>query len=299
MFGLSANLRGIIFMVLATGFFTCNDAFMKLATVGLPPFEVLFLRGVMASIISLPVVLLTGNGPKLGHVFNRWILLRNFFELLGVLCYIVALAQMAIADVIALGQLAPMILLIGVAIVFRDRIGWMRSVLIALGFIGAICVAQPGSNGISPFAILGLLTAVGTALRDLIGRKVSEEIPTLVVAYGTLLLVMVGAGTASALFEHMVMPGLQHLGYLACSGLLLSLGHFFIFRSYRTGATSAVAPFYYAFAIWGVVVGLIVFRSVPNALALFGIGLIIVSGVAVVLVDVWRREPVPAETPIA
>ena len=38
-----------------------------------------------------------------------------------------------------------------------------------------------------------------------------------------------------------------------------------------------MAPFYYAFAIWGVIVGLIVFQSIPNALALFGIGLIIAS----------------------
>ena len=64
----TANLRGILFMVLSTGFFSANDAFMKLATVGLPPFEVLFLRGVMASLLALPVVLLTGNGPALRHV---------------------------------------------------------------------------------------------------------------------------------------------------------------------------------------------------------------------------------------
>jgi drug/metabolite transporter (DMT)-like permease len=299
MFGLSANLRGIIFMVMATGFFTCNDAFMKMATVGLPPFEVLFLRGVAGSLWALPVVLLTGNGPALRHVVDRWILFRNTCELLSVLCYVVALANMAIADVIALGQLAPMVLLLGVALVFRDRIGWMRSVLIALGFVGALCVAQPGANGVSPFAILGLLSAIGTAFRDLIGRKVDAKIPSIVVAYGTLLQVMIGAGVASMLFEHWVMPDLQHAVFLACSGLLLSLGHFLIFLGYRTGATSAVAPFYYSFAVWGVVVGMIVFGSVPNLLAFAGIGLIVASGVAVVLVDVRRREPVPVETPIA
>lgn len=295
----SSNLRGIIFMVMATGFFTCNDAFMKMATVGLPPFEVLFLRGVAGSLWALPVVLLTGNGPALRHVLDRWVVLRNACELLAVLCYVVALANMAIADVIALGQLAPMVLLLGVALLFRDRIGWIRSVLIALGFIGALCVAQPGADGISPFAILGLLSAVGTAFRDLIGRKVDAAIPSIVVAYGTLLQVMVGAGIASMLFEHWIMPDLQHGLFLACSGLLLSLGHFFIFLSYRTAATSAVAPFYYSFAVWAVVVGLVVFGSVPNVLAFAGIGLIVVSGVAVVLVDVRRRAPVPAEVPIA
>ncbi len=294
----NSNLRGIIFMVMATGFFTCNDAFMKLATVGLPPFEVLFLRGVAGSLWALPVVLLTGNGPALRHVVDRWVVLRNLFELAGVLCYVVALAHMGIADVVALGQLAPMILLLGTAIVFRDRIGWARSVLIALGFAGAICVAQPGSNGISLFALLGLATAVGTALRDLTGRKVSPDIPSLVVAYGTLLLVMVGAGLATLVTEHWVPPDGQHLIFLACSGLLLSLGHFFIFQSYRSGRTSAVAPFYYSFAIWGVIVGMFVFDTIPNVLAFAGIGLIIASGVAVVLLDA-RRGEAAVEVPIA
>ena len=296
--GTHSNLRGIAFMVLSTGFFSANDAFMKLATVGLPPFEVVFLRGVMASLWALPVVLLTGNGPALPHIVNRWVLLRNCFELMAVLCFVVALANMPIADLAALGQISPMLLLIGVALLYRDPIGWVRALLIAIGFIGAICVAQPGANGISLFAVLGLGCAVGTAFRDIAGRRVSSAIPTLVVAYGTLLLVMVGAGIAMLSFEHWVVPDGQHLLFLACSGLLLSLGHYFIFLSYRTGATAAVAPFYYMFAIWAVCSGALVFGTFPNALALIGIVLIVLSGVAVVLVDIRKRVPVPVETPV-
>ena len=284
----TANLRGIAFMVLSTGFFSCNDALMKLATIGLPPFEVLFLRGVMASLWGLPVVLLTGNGRALRHIVDKWVVIRNSFELLAVLCFVVALANMQIADVTALGQIAPMLLLLGVALLYRDRIGPGRAALIAIGLVGALLVAQPGSNGVSPFAILGLLCAVGTALRDIAGRKVSSTIPTLVVAYGTLVLVMVGAGLATVLLEHWVMPDGQHLLLLAGSGLLLSLGHYFIFLSYRTGATAAVAPFYYMFAIWAVCTGFFVFGTLPNALALAGIGFIIISGVAAVLLDARR-----------
>ena len=285
-------------MLLSTGFFSGNDALMKLATVGLPPFEVLFLRGVMASLWALPVVLLTGNGPQLRHIADGWVVLRNSCELLAVLCFVVALANMPIADVTALGQIAPMLLLIGVAVLYRDKIGPTRAVLIAIGFIGAICVAQPGANGVSPYAILGALCAVGTAVRDIVGRKVSPAIPTLVVVYGTLVLVMLGAGLATLLLEHWVMPDAQHLLFLAGSGLLLSLGHYFIFLSYRTGATAAVAPFYYMFALWAVCTGFFVFGTLPNPLAVAGIALIVLSGVAVVLVDA-RRRPVPEEVPVA
>ncbi|MEO8757883.1 MAG: DMT family transporter [Devosia sp.] len=295
----TANLRGIAFMVLSTLFFSSNDAFMKLATVGLPPFEVLFLRGVAASLWALPVVLLTGHGVGLRHVVNRWVLIRNAFELMAVLCFVVALANMPIADLTALGQISPMLLLLGVAVIYRDKIGVVRAVLIALGFVGALLVAQPGTNGVSPFVILGILCAVGTAARDIAGRRVDTKIPVLVVTYGTLLMVMVGAGLATLMFEQFVMPDLQHLVFLACSGLLLSLGHFFIFLSYRTGATAAVAPFYYMFAIWAVCTGFFVFGTLPNALAVGGIVLIVASGVAVVLFDAWRKAPVPLEVPVA
>ncbi|MBI4921987.1 MAG: DMT family transporter [Devosia nanyangense] len=295
----ASNLRGIAFMVLATGFFSLNDALMKLATVGLPPFEVLCLRGVMASLWALPVILLTGNGKQVRHVFDKWVLIRNGFELFAVLCFVVALANMPIADVTALGQIAPMLLLLGVALLYRDRIGVPRMVLIALGFLGALLVAQPGAHGVSVYAVLGILCAVGSAARDIAGRKVSAAIPTLVVVFGTLLTVMAGAGVATLLFERFVMPDTWHLLLLAGSGFLLGLGHLFIFMSYRTGATAVVAPFYYMFAIWAVGTGAFIFGTLPNALALAGIALILVSGITIVLMDERRRRLAVELDPVA
>jgi drug/metabolite transporter (DMT)-like permease len=52
--------------------------------------------------------------------------------------------------------------------------------------------------------------------------------------------------------------------------------------------TSTVAPFFYSFALWGVVSGLIVWGQLPNALALTGIAVIAGSGVAIVVLDQRR-----------
>lgn len=286
----TSNLRGIAFMAIATGVFSINDVLMKLATVGLPPYEVLFLRGVMASIIMLPLIFVTGNARHLHYVVNKWVLLRNSFEFMAVLCFIVALANMPIADLSALGQISPMLLLLGVGLVYREKIGAPRMGLITLGFVGALLVAQPGLNGFSPYAVLGLLCAFGTAARDIAGRKVPVHIPAPIVAYATLLLVMVGAGIVTFVFEDWVMPTPRHLMLLAGSGLFLSMGHLFIFMAYRHAATAAVAPFYYLFSVWAVLSGFFVFGTFPNTLALWGIGLIVASGVSVVLLDRRRRR---------
>jgi drug/metabolite transporter (DMT)-like permease len=286
----TSNLRGIAFMVIATGVFSTNDVLMKLATTGLPPYEVLFIRGVMASILMFPMIVFTGNLKNLRHVVDKWVLIRNSFEFMAVLCFIVALANMPIADLSALGQISPMLLLLGVSIVYREKIGVQRMALITLGFAGALLVAQPGLKGFSPYMVLGLLCAMGTAARDIAGRKIGTNVPAPVVAYATLLLVMVGSGIVTFTFEDWVMPTPRHLLLLAGSGLFLSLGHLFIFMSYRNGATGAVAPFYYLFSVWAVLSGFFVFGTFPNTLALVGIGLIVASGVAVVLLDERRRR---------
>ena len=151
-------------------------------------------------------------------------------------------------------------------------------------------MAQPGLDGFSPYALLGLVSAVCVAARDIAGRRVGTNIPAPIVAYATLLLVMVGSGITTFVFEDWVTPSTRHLVLLAGSGLFLSLGHLFIFLSYRNAATGAVAPFYYLFSVWAMLSGFLVFGTFPNTLALYGIGLIVVSGIAVVLLDERRRR---------
>ncbi len=293
MHGLSPNLRGIIFMLLATGTFVVNDTLLKLATVGLMPFQTLFLRGVSACIWLLPMILVTGNGPKMVRGLHPFLFLRAAFEAAAVLCFIVALASMDIANITAINQTTPMLLLIGVAIVYGDRIGWVRIGLIIAGFAGALMVAHPTMEGLSLYALLGFICATLTAGRDIVGRRVPDSIPTLVVAYWTCIVVMLTAGTATLVSEQWQPVEMRHVLLLAGSGLFLTFGQFFIFLSYRTAETGAVAPFYYMFAIWAVISQLVVFQIVPDWLSISGIGLILASGIAVALLDERKRRLTP------
>src|SRR5262247_542454 len=94
----TSNLRGIASMVFATASFVVCDSFMKLATEALPPFEVLFLRGVGATVCCTLLLLVLGQGHVVRHAFNKATVLRACFETAAVLCYIVALSVMPIAD---------------------------------------------------------------------------------------------------------------------------------------------------------------------------------------------------------
>ncbi len=284
------GVRGPLFMLVATGSYVINDTMMKMATVGLPPYEVLFLRGVAAFLWGVPMLLLLGYGRQAHLMFEQRVLTRNLLELVAILSYVVALANMPIADAVALGQITPLLVLLGASILFRERIGGIRMALIGLGFAGALMVAQPTMQGISVYALLGLANAVFCAARDIAGRRVAGHIPGMVVAISAVIVVLAGAGAAHLAWEEWVTPGPRHLTLLLGAGLFLIFGHFFIFMAYRIGPTGAVAPFYYSFTVWAVVSGLVVFSELPNALALAGIALVVASGLAIVILDERRRR---------
>lgn len=280
-------------MVIATCSYVINDTLMKLATEGLPPYQVLMLRGCAGLLWGLPLMLALGYGKQLPLVFERRVLARNLAETVAILCYVVALANMPIADASALGQITPLLVLLGASILFRERIGGVRMALIGLGFIGAIMVAQPTMQGISIYAVLALANAVLCAVRDLAGRRIAPEVPGMIVAMSAIIVVLLGAGAMHLATERWVVPQTQHLLLLAGAGLFLIFGHFFIFMAYRVGPTGVVAPFYYFFTFWAVLSGLVVFGQFPNGLAISGIVLVVAAGLAIVVLDERKRRLVP------
>ncbi|WP_352874073.1 DMT family transporter [Mesorhizobium sp. M1006] len=283
-------IRGPLFMVVSTGSYIVNDTMMKLATAGLPPYEVLFLRGAAATLWGIPLLFMLGYGKQIRLILDAKVLRRNMLELGAILCYVVALANMQIADSTALGQITPLLMLVGSSMLFGERIGGLRLALIGLGFIGAVMVAQPTMQGISVYALLALGNAALSAARDLAGRKVAADVPGMIVAISAVIVVLAGAGVAHLVSEQWVVPEIRHLLLMGGAGLFLIFGHFFIFMAYRVGPTSVVAPFYYCFTVWAVISGLVVFRQLPNALAICGILLVVASGLTIVSLDERKRR---------
>src|SRR6185437_8179509 len=168
---------------------------------------------------------------------------------LSVLCYIVALARMSIADVIAILQTAPLILILAVGFLLRERVGAARIMLALVGFAGAFLVAQPGPAGLSPAALPAFVSAILIAARDLVGRAVPARVPVMV-TFATNVMVMAVAAMASLAFEDWRAPAAWHLAFLGFAGLFVTLGHVGLLLAYRLGRTAAVGPFFYSFALW-------------------------------------------------
>ena len=280
-------------MLAAMAVFMVNDTLLKLAAQDLRPFEALFLRGAFASFGCALLVTLRGDWKAVAGVAHPRTLLRAAGETLATVNFIIALANMPIANASALLLTAPLMMVVGAALFFRERIGLTHAMLVVLGFAGAVLVAQPGTDGFNSASWFALAAAVFAAGRDLVGRTVPAAIPTTVVVFVTMILVTVSAGILSILIEAWVPPAPAHLGLLAGAAAALVFGQVGLFLAYRIGRTSTVAPFFYSYLLWGVVSGLVVWGELPNGLALAGIALIVGSGIAIVMLDQRRgREAV-------
>jgi drug/metabolite transporter (DMT)-like permease len=286
----SSDLGGIGFMILAAAAFVSNDSCMKLAMSEVLPAQVLFMRGVAACLWCLPLLAVLGHGRQAHHLLDRWVLMRAGAEVIAVLSFVLALSRMAIGDITAITQTTPLIILLGVALIWRERIGALRVILIVIGFIGALLVAQPGTGTASAYAALGFIAALFSAVRDLVARNIHRDIPILIATFATLAIVMAAAGIYSVLFETWT-PISGHVFLLmATAGFLLIFGHVFIFLAYRLANPRTLAPFYYCFTLWAVVSGFVVFGHAPDLYSLIGMTLIVASGLAIALIDGWRRR---------
>ena len=272
-------------MVLSAGCFVLNDSMMKMVIAGLPTFEVLFVRSMFASLWLIGLLVVTGVLRALPSALNKFVLLRGITEIGSVLTFVVALTHTAQADIMAIYQTTPLLIIIAMSLFYGEVLGKLRLTLVLIGFAGALLVAQPGSSQTSPYVLLAFLTALFSAIRDLFGRRIPASIPVLISTFATTVLVMLSAFIANQLFETWIAPTANQLTILCAAAFLVNLGHVFTFQAFKKADAQAVAPFYYAFMVWGLIMGYLFFGNVPNALAIAGMVLILVSGLAIVALE--------------
>lgn len=278
------NLAGIAAMVGANLALTINNALVKLALLHLPPLETMFLRAGVAVLLGLPLLALL-SPRNLRDVLDPRVLTRSTVECGASIAFVFAVANAPLADLTAILQLTPVFVLLGAVVFFGDRVPPTAYAFVALALLGAMLVAQPGGHGWQPYIVFGFVSALLSAGRDLLGRRVHSGVPALAVAVAVSAVSLVGMGVPMLLLEQWVMPAPTDLLLIAGAAALLTLAQLLLFLAFRLAETRTVLPFFYTGTLWSLLVGLLVFGTLPNWLGFIGIGLILVSGIAVVVVE--------------
>lgn len=286
------NYRGAVLMTFSMAAFVLNDTFMKLALGSVPLFQAMTLRGLLTTALVAALCLAYGVlRVSLSRRDWTYVALRAFSEAGAAVFFLTALANMPIANLIAILQLLPLTVALGGFVFYGEAIGWRRALAIAVGFVGMILIVQPKANGFDINTTYALISVGFVTLRDLITRRMSKSVPSLFVTLTASFSVLALAAGLS-LFQTWEPVSNEVSAYIGLAALIVSLGYLLSVMVMRVGDMAHVAFFRYTGLLWALLLGAFVFDEWPEPLVLLGAGLIVGAGAF----TMWRERVVKARS---
>ena len=276
-------MRGAALMTGAMVTFTINDSFTKTLGDVLPLSQLLCLRGLGVTICLIIMARLMGQLRFDLHP-RDWVimLLRTAGEIGGAYFFITALFHMPIANVSAIMQVLPLSVSLAGALFMGEALGWRRLVAILVGFGGVMLIVRPGGADFNVFSVYALAAVACVTMRDLIVRKLSPDVPSLMVSVVAAVGIMVVSGLASLTVDWQPLSGVQAF-YLGGATVFVIFGYIFSVAAMRVGEIGFVAPFRYTSLLTAIVLGMLVFNEFPSALTLTGAGIVVATGIFTLL----------------
>lgn len=283
---MSANLRGIVGMLVAMAMFSCMDALLKALAGAYPPLQVTALRGLVAMPLVCAYILWR---RELGAVFARTLrwrlhLLRGVFSVAMMATFTYGLRTLGLAEAYTLAFVAPLILVALSVPVLGEVVVRRQWVAILVGLAGVVIAMRPEPGAlVSLGALAVLLAAVCYASSNVVGRLISRTEPSATLVFWTTASLALGGGVLAApewvavRSEHgWILLGLAFTGFL---------GQLAITEAFRHGQAAVIAPFEYSALAWAVMLDWVFWQAVPQAHTLLGGLVIIASGIYLI-----RRE---------
>ena len=278
--------RGILLMVMAISLFSIMGAFVKAAE-RIPAGEAVFFRASCA----LPVIciwLLIRGELGAGLRVQNWHS-HAFRGLAGSMAMGLGfwgLRLLPLPEVTALRFVTPILVLIFAALILGERIRMIRVSAVIVGLAGVMIVMWPRlSFDLGDAALIGVIVTLGSAGMAALSQVF---IKTMAATEKTTAIVFWFSSTAATLSLltipfGWVMPEGREWAFLIGAGLIGGLGQILVTASYKYAEASMLAPFTYVSMIWALLIGYFAFAEVPTVPMLIGAGLVISSGVAIVL----------------
>jgi drug/metabolite transporter (DMT)-like permease len=282
----SDNLRGVLLMCASMAAFTINDTFMKAVTETLPLYQTIGLRGLIAVAGLGLLVLMTGAFRfRPSRRDAGLILLRSLADVAATITFLTALLHMPLANLSAILQALPLLITLGAALVYGDRIGWRRMTAILVGLVGVLIIIRPGTEGFDRWALLGVASVLCVVVRDLAVRPLRGQVPSALVALGAAVSVTL-MGWIGAGVQGVVPVTAPEAAKVLGAGLFLIVGYLTSVMAMRHGDIGLVAPFRYTSLLWAIVLGLLVFGDWPDGWTLLGAAIVVGAG----LFTLWRER---------
>jgi len=268
-------------LVIGNAMALISDVFIKLMEPGAPIFQFAFLRCVITLLLLLPLA----SQVNRKHLFTglKVHAARAHIHLVGLLCMVIALANLPLATANAVFYAAPILVMVLAALIFKEKLSTMSVIAVFSGFGGIVVILRPAEFNWA--AIAALAAALTLAINAVMVRKLPKEQTTVHKLLLNYLLIIPAAG-ALALWE----------GAAWDSSILISAGGSAVFilgynitvlLAYKQVDANQVTSAEYTGLIWAVLIGWIGFNEMPDLWFAVGSAMIVVP---LILVGLRSRD---------
>lgn len=156
-----ARLKGSTIIIIQAIFVAFTGLFAKLAQMkGLPPFQVLFVLVLVATICLIPWFLKIEKPGKLERRDLLALVLRAFFGLFCVATYFYSLKGLPLTTALLLFNSGPLFVPFVLWIIGKRGISLEILIFILLGFLGIFLILDPQYHHIDKYYVLALLSGM-------------------------------------------------------------------------------------------------------------------------------------------
>ncbi|MDP4822591.1 MAG: DMT family transporter [Aestuariivirgaceae bacterium] len=279
-------VTGIYLSVAAFVLFAAQDAAVKWLVAGVAVAQILFVRS-----LTIVAILTVWKGVPLWRELaasphRRPLLLRGVLLLSAWMCFYNAARYLQLAELTVIYYGSPLIVTLLSVPILRERVPPTRWAVTALGFTGVLvaCLPHDASQPLA-MALAGVASFLW-AMSMLLMRSVAGKASSFVLSLSQNATLLLGcAFIAPFLWAHLP---LTHYALMIAIGMGSGMGQFLMFEAAKRAPASVMAPMEYSSLLWAFLLGFVIWGDVPPWTVFAGGGLIILSGLTMLLTESRR-----------
>ncbi|MDB5524772.1 MAG: eamA-like transporter family protein [Rhizobium sp.] len=275
------NAKAATIALASYAVFTGSDTIIKLLSDGVPLAQVTFISTGLAAAFIVLQAIVTGKTSRLVPRFPIFTVTRAVILASETALIFYAFSQIPLTEAYVLAFLAPIFVALLAFLFLKERLSWLATIGVILGFVGVVIVLRPTSSPLE----LGHFAAIGSAflfaITLLMLKRAHLDESDLALAFSPLVILSVSALMTALWSDSLVSMSWRTVAIFMLGGVCMYAGNMLLVRAFRTGQPSIVAPFQYSQLFWGSLFSYFIFGATIDLYTIIGAAVIVLSGLLV------------------